>query len=65
MKRPLLCGTGQPSSSGEGIVKDPPLSMDSAVSTDPPKQLDAWLASNAQALQVGVPALTSCESSRD
>lgn len=46
-----MAKTGQPSSSGEGIVKDPPLCMDSAVSTDPPKQLDAWLASNAQALQ--------------
>jgi hypothetical protein len=46
---------GKPSPTGEGIVENPPLQMDTAITTEPPKPLDAWLADNADKLRVCSP----------
>jgi len=43
---------GQPSPTGEGIVENPPLQMDTAITTESPKPLNAWLSDNADKLRV-------------
>lgn len=45
--------TGKPSSDGQGIVREPPIHVDTETETVPPKNVEAWIREHSQVLGSG------------